>query len=83
MLPPPEFAHQFPAAFAATAASVPLMPRAHLAVPLSVELLVEHRQGDVGQQRGQDSANAMGNFCFEVSLGYRRLERLPRVTGGG
>jgi hypothetical protein len=24
----------------------------------------------------------MGNFCFEVSLRYRRLERLPRVTGG-
>jgi len=23
----------------------------------------------------------MGNFCFEVSLSYRRLERLPRVTG--
>lgn len=33
--------------------------------------------------RSQDSSNAMGNFCFEVSLGYRRLERLPRVTGGG
>jgi hypothetical protein len=29
-----------------------------------------------------DSSNAMGNFCFEVSLSYRRLERLPRVTGG-
>jgi hypothetical protein len=23
----------------------------------------------------------MGNFCFEVSLSYRRLERLPRVSG--
>src|SRR5512133_2453143 len=31
---------------------------------------------------GDDSSNAMGNFCFEVSLSYRRLERLPRVTGG-
>jgi hypothetical protein len=30
----------------------------------------------------QDSSNAMGNFCFEVSLSYRRLERPPRVTGG-
>ena len=29
-----------------------------------------------------DSSNAMGNFCFEVSLSYRRLERLPRVAGG-
>jgi hypothetical protein len=39
-------------------------------------------QVDVRQQRGDDSSNAMGNFCFEVSLSYRRLERLPRVTGG-
>jgi hypothetical protein len=45
-------------------------------------VLVEDGQGDVGQQRRQDSSNAMGNFCFEVSLSYRRLERLPRVTGG-
>jgi hypothetical protein len=44
--------------------------------------LIQHVQRDVGQQRGEDSSNAMGNFCFEVSLSYRRLERLPRVTGG-
>ncbi|MEU0823192.1 hypothetical protein ABZ358_55190, partial [Streptomyces mirabilis] len=25
--------------------------------------------------------NAMGNFCFEVTLGYRRLELLPRAEG--
>ena len=25
------------------------------------------------------SSNAMGNFCFEVSLSYRRVELLPRV----
>ena len=25
--------------------------------------------------------NAMGNFCFEVTLSYRRLERPRRVTG--
>jgi hypothetical protein len=37
-------------------------------------------QRDVEQQRGNDSSNAMGNFCFEVSLSYRRLERLPRVS---
>ena len=35
----------------------------------------------ISQQWGEDSSNAMGNFCFEVSLSYRRLERLPRVTG--
>jgi hypothetical protein len=39
-------------------------------------------QSNVEQQRADDSSNAMGNFCFEVSLSYRRLERLPRVTGG-
>jgi hypothetical protein len=25
----------------------------------------------------------MGNFCFEVTLGYRRLELLPRAEGKG
>ncbi|MDX6328570.1 MAG: hypothetical protein QOI83_953 [Streptomycetaceae bacterium] len=25
----------------------------------------------------------MGNFCFEVTLGYRRLELLPRTEGKG
>jgi hypothetical protein len=35
------------------------------------------------QEHGtDDSSNTMGNFCFEVSLSYRRLERLPRVMGG-
>ena len=26
--------------------------------------------------------NAMGNFCFDVTLSYRRLERPRRVTKG-
>jgi hypothetical protein len=39
-----------------------------------------NRQAD--SRRRHDSSNAMGNFCFEVSLRYRRLERLPRVTDG-
>lgn len=26
--------------------------------------------------------NAIGNFCFDVTLSYRRLERPRRVTGG-
>jgi hypothetical protein len=34
-------------------------------------------QGNVQQQRTDHAPNAMGNFCFEVTLGYRRLE-LPR-----
>ncbi len=29
--------------------------------------------------RRADSSNASGNFCFEVTLGYRRCER-PGVT---
>ena len=31
----------------------------------------------VHHQRADHAPNAMGNFCFEVTLGYRRLE-LPR-----
>jgi len=38
------------------------------------------RHGD-HQLLGLDASNAVGNFCFEVALSYRRLERLPRVTG--
>jgi hypothetical protein len=42
---------------------------------------VQPVQVDVGQQRGGDAANAMGNFCFDVTLSYRRLERPRRVSG--
>jgi len=49
-------------------------------LPWPVQVLVEHRHGDVEDQRGQDSSNASGNFCFEVTLGYRRCER-PRRAG--
>jgi hypothetical protein len=34
-------------------------------------------QRHVHQQRADHAPNAVGNFCFEVTLGYRRLE-LPR-----
>ena len=37
--------------------------------------LVEPVQIDVRQDRGSYAPNAVGNFCFEVTLGYRRLER--------
>jgi hypothetical protein len=41
---------------------------------------VEHVvEVDVGEQRRGHAPNAMGNFCFEVTLGYRRLELLPRA----
>jgi len=32
-------------------------------------------QENVGEQRGQHAPNTVGNFCFEVTLGYRRLGR--------
>ncbi|HEY6746413.1 MAG TPA: hypothetical protein VI357_11930, partial [Mycobacteriales bacterium] len=50
--------------------------------PGPVDVLVERVQGDVREQRGEHAPNAMGNFCFEVTLGYRRLER-PRRGGQG
>src|SRR6266705_6053834 len=34
-------------------------------------------QVHVGEQRRSHTPNAMGNFCFDVTLSYRRLER-PR-----
>jgi hypothetical protein len=45
--------------------------------------LFQPMQRDIQQQRTEDSSNAMGNFVFEVSLSYRRLERPSRVTDGG
>jgi hypothetical protein len=47
-----------------------------------VDVLVEHAQRDVRQQRGQHAPNALGNFCFDVTLSYRRLERPRRAEGG-
>jgi hypothetical protein len=38
---------------------------------------VNPMQVHVTQQRADHAPNAMGNFVFEVTLGYRRLE-LPR-----
>jgi hypothetical protein len=44
-------------------------------MPLPVEMIVQRRQGDVSEQRRKHAPNAKGNFCFEVTLGYRRVER--------
>jgi hypothetical protein len=41
--------------------------------PGSVDPVQEH----VAEQGTDHAPNAMGNFCFDVTLGYRRLER-PR-----
>jgi len=39
-------------------------------------------QVDVAEHGRYHAPNAMDNFCFEVTLGYRRLERPRRVPGG-
>jgi hypothetical protein len=44
-------------------------------MPLPIEMIVQRRQGDVSEQRRTHAPNTVGNFCFEVTLGYRRLER--------
>jgi hypothetical protein len=46
-------------------------------------MLVQDRQRHIAEQGRQHAPNAMGNFCFEVTLGYRRLELLPRAEGKG
>ena len=45
------------------------------------DVLVQYRQGQVSQHGGEHAPNAMDNFCFEVTLSYRRLERPRRATG--
>jgi hypothetical protein len=65
------------AAFAVPVAGAAVAVR----VPFGAEMLIKRRQGDVGEQRRGDAANAMGNFCFDVTLSYRRLERPRRVSG--
>jgi hypothetical protein len=42
--------------------------------------LVEYMHGHISQQRGGHAPNAVGNFDFNVTLSYRRLERPRRVT---
>jgi hypothetical protein len=37
-------------------------------------------QGDVQQQRADHASNTLGNFEFDVTLSYRRLERPRRAT---
>jgi hypothetical protein len=57
----------------------PLHLVSHLRVPLPGEVIIQRGQRDVGQQRGQHAPSAMDNFCFDVTLSYRRLERPRRV----
>jgi hypothetical protein len=48
---------------------------------MTVRLVVRRVRPTPGSR--QDSSNAVGNFCFEVSLGYRRVERPRRVPDQG
>ncbi len=45
----------------------------------------DHRRGrqspTVNETSRRHTPNAMGNFCFDVTLSYRRLERPRRVAG--
>ena len=68
---------------AVAASFLSLLLDRHRRLPLPGEVIIQHGQGDVGQQRGEDSSNAMGNFCFDVSLSYRRVERPGRVSKAG
>jgi hypothetical protein len=43
--------------------------------PLRQQPPVESVQVQVGQHRRQYAPNALGNFCFDVTLSYRRVER--------
>lgn len=78
-------AHDPPVRFAFAGTCAALIPSRHrpAGFPRRVQVLIEDRQRNVGQQRGQDSSNAVGNFCFEVSLSYRRGERPFRVNDAG
>ena len=40
------------------------------------------RRHDLTPDSGDHAPNTMDNFCFEITLSYRRLER-PRRAGGG
>jgi len=65
---------------ALAASFLSLLLDSHRRLPALDEVAIQDGQGDVGQQRGEDSSNAVGNFCFEVSLSYRRVERPRRVS---
>jgi hypothetical protein len=47
-----------------------------------MDVLIKHTQRNVRQQWGPHAPNAMGNFCFDVTLSYRRLERPRRAPAG-
>jgi hypothetical protein len=57
-------ADDFPVAVAVSSAFGSLHGGAHLLVPLLVEVVVQRRQGDIGEQRGKDPALRGSGQCF-------------------
>jgi len=55
--------------------------RQWLQAGVMVEGVHERTVAGTPQGGGDDSSNAVGNFCFEVSLSYRRVELPRRVSG--
>ncbi len=49
-------ADEFPVAVAVSSALGSLPTGAHLFMPLLVEVIVQRRQGNIGEQRGEDPA---------------------------
>jgi hypothetical protein len=49
-------ADESPVPEAVVSAATPLVLVSHLLMPLLVEMIVQFRQGDVGEQRGKDPA---------------------------
>src|SRR5215216_2989612 len=75
-------AHDPPVRFAFADTCAALIPSRHrpAGFPRRVLMLIEHRQRNVGQQRGEDSSNAVGNLVMIRPPGWCR--RCWLVCGG-
>ena len=56
-------------------ATVPHLPGMNTGPVTDACGLLQPVQCDIQQQGRNHAPNTIGNFCFEVTLGYRRLER--------
>jgi hypothetical protein len=61
------------------AVTIPLEPQIGYSRAIQESTLVYEQ---ISQQGGNYASNALGNFCFDVALSYRRLERPRRVDNG-
>jgi len=51
-------------------------------IPGNVTLALAAPPAHIPPRRPPHAPNAMGNFCFDVTLSYRRLERPRRAPAG-